>query len=106
MGFMLFFSTLLCLICLSLCCFYESHQAKASLNDVILIDSASSEVECILECQNLKQTSFYTDDKKCYCIDSVQPSENIVSGTVFKKVCEIFEGYTLVLKGIVPGLRS
>ena len=73
----------------SLCCLYESRKVGTSLENAIFVGSARSIVECILQCQSLKKTPFYTDEEKCHCLDSVgvkKDGTKLHSGTIFQEV--------------------
>ena len=72
------------------CCLYDGQQVETCLNNATFVHSARSTVECTLQCQRLKKTSFYTEERKCYCIEAVEAqkrSNESYSGIIFKEVC-------------------
>ncbi|XP_066915319.1 uncharacterized protein [Clytia hemisphaerica] len=70
------------------CCLYKSDQVQTSVDNATFVEFARSAVECTFQCQRLKKTPFYTEDKKCYCLDKVQDSvytEDVKNGLIYKK---------------------
>ena len=71
---------------LALCCLYKGRQVETSLENSIFVESARSTIECTLQCQRLKKTTFYTDDEKCYCLVAFIDGTNVEQGITFEKV--------------------
>ena len=80
----------------SLCYLYEIQQVETSLENANVVGSARSTVECTLQCQRMKKTPFYGDEK-CYCLDELAQGNKVENGLAFQQVSQYFS-FILALK--------